>query len=244
MAGDKKYFYYMRVYNDLREQIESGKIAPGGRLLPENQLTEIYHVGRDTIRRALAKLDSDGFITRKAALGTFVKTSTANYSLSNHESFTEQMRKIGKKPASEILSIELLSFLDAPIAKFLVMEPNEKVYRLKRVRTADGEPMALEIAYIRQKLCPNIHTLIFEDTSLYELYENHYLLKMGYINLKIEAEMPDSTLVKLLAISAKTPLLKTTSSMKLLDGQPLYYVISYHIGGKYIFSATLPRSLP
>ena len=123
-------------------------------------------------------LENDGLISRRAGTGTYVTSKIADYSLANQESFTEQMKKIGKIPSSEILSIEILSDYEAEIGEMLDLVPGEKLYRVCRVRKADGDPMALEIVYVSQKLVPNLHTLLYEDTSLYKLYEDYYNLKM------------------------------------------------------------------
>ena len=103
--------------------------------------------------------------------------------------------------------------------------------------------MAYEISYIRQRLCPNLHTKLLEDTSLYRLYEEEYHLNMDSIEIKIEATMADSTVQKLLDLKNTSAVLKMTSLMHLSDGTPLYYVISYHAGDKYEYTTTMPRHL-
>ncbi|MEG2652224.1 MAG: UTRA domain-containing protein, partial [Ruthenibacterium sp.] len=94
------------------------------------------------------------------------------------------------------------------------------------------------------KLCPNLHTLIYEDTSLYNLYENHYGLKMGHISLSIEAELVRPEVQNALKLKANAPMLKMRSTMYLEDERPLYFVESNHIGGKYLFTTTIPRRAP
>lgn len=237
-------FIYNRIYSELRQRIECGELPPGARLETEMELRQRYGVSRETIRRALSLLESDGYIVRKVSSGTFVRAQKTQYAPSSyHESFTEQMRKQGKRPSSEIRSIEMLTELQSQIATALQLHEGEKVYCLKRVRRADGIPMAYEIAYIRQSLCPNLHTLLLDDTSLYQLYEGHYHLDMGVIELKIEAMSADPQLQKLLNLKGSVAMLKMTSLMHLTDSTPLYYVICYHVGDKYEYTTTMPRRL-
>ena len=126
-------FVYMQVYNTLRDRIEKGGLAPGTRLETEMELRRQFQVSRETIRRALSMLESDGYITRKVSAGTFVRASKVQYASSiYHESFSEQMRKQGKRPSSEIKSIEILSELPPHISEALELGTGERVYCLKR----------------------------------------------------------------------------------------------------------------
>lgn len=236
---------YARIYNDLRNKIESGELIPGQRINTEIELSKSYGVSRDSVRRALSLLENEGFIIRKVSSGTFVRETKTQYApYKFHESFTEQMIRQGKHPSSQIRSIEMLSGdLSAEICEALELGPEEQVYRLKRIRLADKLPMAYEIAYIRQKFCPDLHTHLLEDSSLYKLYEEFYHLDMGDIDLKIEAVNADSNLQKILSLKQSEALLKMTSRMRLRDDQPLYYVVCYHVGARYEYTTSMPRRL-
>ena len=99
MTG-KSGFLYRRVYEDLRERIESNSLKPGDRLKNEQELMVEYGVSRDTLRKALSKLEQEDYIFRRPHLGTFVKRPKSNYSLFKMKSFSEQMRERGITPSS------------------------------------------------------------------------------------------------------------------------------------------------
>lgn len=238
-------FVYARIYNDLLKKIEGGELLPGQKMKTEMELCQSYGVSRDSVRRALSMLEKGGFIIRKVSAGTFVREKKTQYAPSNfHESFTEQMVRQGKHPSSQIRSIEMLSDdLPSDICKALELESEEQVYRVKRIRMADKVPMAYEIAYIRQKFCPNLHTHLLDDSSLYKLYEEFYHLDMGNIDLKIEAVNADSDLQRILGLKQSAAMLKMTSLMHLRDDVPLYYVVCYHVGELYEYTTSMPRKL-
>lgn len=55
----------------LRREIKN-KLRPGDLLLPELRLAEKYHVGRITVRKAIANLTDEGLLRRVRGKGTFV----------------------------------------------------------------------------------------------------------------------------------------------------------------------------
>ena len=53
---------YQELTEQLRLQIVSGEIAPGQKLPSENTLSTQYQVSRQTVRKALAILQNEGYI--------------------------------------------------------------------------------------------------------------------------------------------------------------------------------------
>jgi DNA-binding GntR family transcriptional regulator len=67
-------FPYRRIADDLREQIESGKLA--GQLPTRARLAETYGVSDMTVGAALKVLKDEGLIYGIAGLGTFVRSGS------------------------------------------------------------------------------------------------------------------------------------------------------------------------
>ena len=67
-TGKAKYYILMET---LKEQILSGTIKPGQKLPSENELTREYALSRHTVRKALALLENEGYITAQHGKGTF-----------------------------------------------------------------------------------------------------------------------------------------------------------------------------
>lgn len=62
---------YLQVKRDIQEQILTGKIQIGDKLMSESEMMSHYNVGRVTIRNALAELVSSGCLRKEHGLGTF-----------------------------------------------------------------------------------------------------------------------------------------------------------------------------
>jgi DNA-binding GntR family transcriptional regulator len=65
---------YIQVANELRQQIQKGKLPPGRRVPSESDLEQLYGVARGTARKAIAVLRDEGLIETVRGKGSFVVT--------------------------------------------------------------------------------------------------------------------------------------------------------------------------
>lgn len=68
----------MSLMEELKSKILSGEIRPGVKLPSENELAQEYEISRHTVRKALAILVTDGYITTKHGKGTFCSDRMAH----------------------------------------------------------------------------------------------------------------------------------------------------------------------
>ena len=64
---------YNRLIISFKEQILSGKWAPGLKLPTELELSKIHQLSRGTVRLALSNLENEGLLERVQGRGTFVR---------------------------------------------------------------------------------------------------------------------------------------------------------------------------
>ena len=69
---EEKQLKYYKMHHDLEEQIHRGELRAGDRVPSENQLAAAYQVSRQTVRKALAILEQEGYIYAMHGKGTFV----------------------------------------------------------------------------------------------------------------------------------------------------------------------------
>jgi GntR family transcriptional regulator len=109
----------------------------------------MLEVSRTTLRRAIAGLVAEGVLVHRHGAGTFVRRGRPHVEppLARLTSFTEDMRSRGLAASSKV--IERGAFLPTPEeAMMLDMALSETVFRLSRLRLADGAPMAIERAAV------------------------------------------------------------------------------------------------
>ncbi len=67
----QKELKYVKLMEDLKEKILSGKIKTGDKLPSENELSSQYQISRQTVRKALSILENAGYVYAEHGRGTF-----------------------------------------------------------------------------------------------------------------------------------------------------------------------------
>ena len=241
MGAEFKYTY-MRIYDELRSQIQHGEFCPGQKLPTEYELMQQYGASRGTVRRALNQLVVEDYIMRTPAKGSFVTYNKVQVNLSRMMGFTDMLRSNNKTPSGKLLKVALLEAAEKDVREALEITSLHKVYLVCRLRYMDGVLISLENTYIPSLLCPNLDRYVnAPNVSLYRLYESIYGLQLGKSSVTFCAMHPPAEVSQLLGITATTPVLRACNTGYLADGRPLYYTVSYYEGSKYIYKTTLQR---
>src|SRR6266540_7551683 len=64
---------YLQIADELRDQILNEALRPGARLPSEHDLMEQYGAARQTVRKAIAELKSEGLLDSERGRGVFVR---------------------------------------------------------------------------------------------------------------------------------------------------------------------------
>jgi GntR family transcriptional regulator len=170
---------YHQTAGVLRARIADGIWKQGDRLPPEWQLCEEFGVSTITMRRAVAILVAEGLVARLQGKGTFV---TSDHAIVQGPpqltSFTEDLRQRGWEPSARVLSIETVR-AEPWVSGKLGLPANAPVTVLRRLRMADGLPVALQWAHLPALQFPGLERFDFSHESLYEVLARHYAVKAG-----------------------------------------------------------------
>jgi GntR family transcriptional regulator len=223
---------YHQLKTAILREIEAGRWPPGGQLPTEDALIERFRVSKITVRQALRELAQMGYIRREQGRGTFVQRPPLEEGPRELTSFTGEMRGHGLIATSRVLEQGIMP-ATADVAARLNMTAGAPVFRLRRLRLADEEPMGLQTAYIPVRLVPGIDTLSFEDKSLYEVLASRYSLYPAAARETHQAiAVPDEAAL-LLRVPAGSPTLSAERLTSLADGRPFEYVHSIMRGDRY-----------
>lgn len=140
--------------------------APGDVIPPERELATRWAVSRPTLRSAVDDLVAEGYLERRQGSGTYVSRPRVAQQLTL-TSFSEDMRRRGMRPGGRVLSFRP-EMAGPKIGARLRLSPRDRVWAIRRLRTADDEPIAIERAYAPRALLPDLCARDLEDRSLYE----------------------------------------------------------------------------
>lgn len=189
-----------RVANEVRDAIEARYIVgsePSSVLPSERRLAAEFGVARSTVRSALAMLREQQQI--RAVVGApAVVVDPRLIKAPQLSSFTQDALARGWHPSSRVLDAAE-ERADVVVARDLGLATGAAVVHLRRLRLADGAPMALEEVWLPHELVPG---LVDEDLggSLYELLEERYGLEVFRHDRRISAISVDSAHAELLEI--------------------------------------------
>jgi len=170
-------FQYLKLTKILTELIGNGTYKEGSRLPSERELCRDYGLSRTTVRQAMQELIQGGYVTSIQGRGTFVSKPPIKQDLLRIYSFDDDMRRMGKNPETEVLDFLGIT-TDEKLAKLFGVAIGEPLYRVFRLRAADGEPMLLETNYLLASRFSDLSGEMVKGQSLYNLLMNKYNLKL------------------------------------------------------------------
>jgi GntR family transcriptional regulator len=226
---------------EILEGVISG-MAPGDRLPSERSLAQQYGVARATVTQAVEHLADKGLIYRVHGSGTFVAEPKQQTSLTL-TSFTEDMKARGMTPGSVVLAQDVVP-ASAVVARHLAVTSGAPVVHFERLRTADGEPMALERSYLPAKLFPGLEEADLTDASLYQLMEERWDVHVKVADQWGSVTRMDADEAGLLHVTAGQPALMFQRVTRDHRDTVIEYVRSLYRGDRYEVHLRLERASP
>lgn len=156
---------YRQIEQALRERIAA--LGPGERLPSDADLCAEFGVSRMTARNAMERLAADGLITREPGRGSFVAERPAHRRANRLMTFTQEMLRAGRVPSSRVLTREIRPASSGEAAD-LGIPDRQPVVHLRRLRLADGSPIALESTVLIDACASAVMTADLAGGSLHE----------------------------------------------------------------------------
>jgi GntR family transcriptional regulator len=228
--------------DQLREILENVASDMGpGRLIPsERFLAEHFHVSRGTVRVVINRLVADGVLYRQHGNATFTAERPVSQ-LDMLTSFSKEMGARGAAVGTKVLRAEVES-ASAQIAGRLNVPPGAPVFRLERLRFADGEPLALERTNLSVVRFPGIEEFNWAERSLHTTLEEQWGVVSEWSDTTVGAELPSVEDAAMLEIETTQPCLVLTGVLYEADGQVIEAGRSLYRADRYTVSTSARRS--
>lgn len=160
--------------------------------------------------------------------------------LSDAYSFTDHMKKLGKKPQTDIVSFGKISAI-AYVAKNMGIPPGDEVYKLRRLRKADGMTMMVETTFIPVVYFQDLNLKQHKSIPLYELYPKLYDQEIKFADEEFFASIVQKKEADQLEIPVGSACLRIYRTTYNQDNRIIEYTISVARGDQFSYKVRHKR---
>ncbi len=212
------------------QTFQSGSVLPGERVIASS-----LSLSRVTVRKALSLLEEEGLLSRRHGFKTEIG-SRVEKSLATLTSFSEDIRARGQVPGCVWISRQITRASSTEMMA-LGIAGDANVVRIKRIRTANSLPIAVETSVVPVRFLPSPHLV---DQSLYEaLQARGFLPERAVQRMRSRPATADDATH--LHCEAGAPLLVTERRCFLGDGQIVELCETRYKGDVFDFVFELRR---
>jgi len=200
--------YYVQLKGLLLDKIKANDYADG-KLPSENELATQYEITVTTVRKVLAELQSLGKIYKVKGLGSFVKKPKLELDITKYLSFGRMIQEQGLTEEIEVIKREIIDFNSKILNGFEAKNPSSKVININRIRSIDGEPLAIERLFFNADLCGPMFEKA-EDSLIYDFLVEDIKITFAHIDEYLEPICLGPSDAKLLNVKTASPALSIT----------------------------------
>jgi GntR family transcriptional regulator len=230
---------YYEIEQALRARV--AKLSPGDPLPSDAELCEEFGVSRMTARNAMTQLVQAGIVQRIPGRGTFVAQQPVHRQAGSLISFSDEMRRRGRRPSSHLLTRRTRAGTGVETVS-LGLRSGSEVVELVRLRLADEEPIAIEASAFAPSLAAVLEDADLESGSLFDT-----LVGAGHVptagRASLVAEAATATDARHLGIKRGGPLLVERRLIFDQSGRPLELTESRYAADRYTLEVSFDVEL-
>jgi GntR family transcriptional regulator len=222
---------YLQVRDALASRIAMGEWKPNAAIPNEGDLAREFGVSSGTMRKALDLMEGERLLTRRQGRGTFVNDQASdelavrysNIRTVDGERITGEVNMLGLTQGSA----------NAAECARLRMRPDDRVWRIQRVRMHKGEPFMVEEVAMPVALFPGLDEHNDFSNRIVVLAQQYgILLGKGDERVSIGAASP--AVAEALNLKASAPILVLDRLVHDLGGRPVEWRLGMgHFADKY-----------
>ncbi len=174
---------YETIYKDLKQKIETNVFAYQEFLPSENTLIQTYNCSRNTLRRAVSRLVTDGYVQTMQGKGVrniYQPIEQTAFTIGEIESFRESAARNGHHSFTKVLLFTEFA-INEKQAQSTGFPVETDIYYIQRLHYLDDIPLILNHNYFLKEAVPGLTEEIAEN-SIYQYLEQ--TLHMAIVNSK------------------------------------------------------------
>ncbi|MDX8044836.1 GntR family transcriptional regulator [Gracilibacillus sp. S3-1-1] len=232
---------YIHVMEEIKAKISEGELEPGIRLPSELEFAKQLNVSRNTLREALRILEEEHIIIRKHGIGTFInKKPVFSGGIEELFSITDFIKREGKEPGTNLL---FQGVVDPRVedADELKLNATDRIYLVKRVRTANDEPLVYCIDKVPVSIIGEDYQ--FNEESMLDSFQTEKGITISYAKADIKTIGFHEEISETLAAEPDEPLLVLKQIHYDTKDQPVLYSLNFFRANQVSFSVIRKRIL-
>lgn len=222
---------YLQLKEMIKSDIKAGRYKAGELIPTELEYQNKFNISRITARQAINELALEGYVKRVKGKGTIVQYPRIEEPLVRIKSFTNEMKERGIKASTKWAEITITKAFD-DIPENLQVEKGEDIYRVRRVRCADGEPIVLFDTYFKMELKLELDNELYYG-SLYDYLHSTRGINIAKIKQHIGAASANGFISEQLGIKKGEPVLVLKRQSFDESGNLIEFTKGYYIADRY-----------
>src|ERR1700730_18168546 len=139
--------FYAQIVDHVRTLVTSNKLREGQVFCSEGDLARVLGISKMPVRQGFQKLRSEGLLVIAKGKRPVIGSGRVPWNFQQLRGFSEEMKRRGLVPSARLLSIEIEE-PELEVAQALKLTPGERVYRARRLRFVNGEPVAVVTSFL------------------------------------------------------------------------------------------------
>ncbi|HBV74988.1 MULTISPECIES: histidine utilization repressor [Vibrio] len=198
---------YKQIKQHILERIRNNEYPLNHKIPTENDLANQFQVSRMTAHKAIRDLVQEGYLVRKAGLGSFVVEPKAESPLTGVNNIADEITSRGHQYHCDILKLEEI-LADDEIALQMGMRLGVLVFHSLIIHYQDDTPIQVEERFVNPLLAPSYLENDFESVT-----PNAFLVKhcpLSDLEHTVEASFAPKQVCQWLAMEQTMPCLLVT----------------------------------
>ena len=234
--------FYRQIANTLRGRIRNGDYRPGDRIPSAAELEKSFQVSNITIRKAIGMLAQEGWVVGRRGVGTVVARPPEDgmVAIEISGNFREWFDSASGRRFPVDQRVLDIATVRCPgrVAARLGFDPDDTVWRLRRVRTIKGEPISYHVNFGRTGLLGHLDESHFAGgRSFLEVFRRHCPVHLARMTQQVEVTVADMDLTGILGINFGDPVFFVENTYFSGAGEAVEVTHLFLRGDRYRYTA-------
>jgi DNA-binding GntR family transcriptional regulator len=242
MNDNRKAPAYVQLAETIKARILRDEYRAGEMLAPARELEREFGTSAITVRKAMTILAREGYINPKQGVGTIVMKHPEQMVelelTGNFWNWADSALTRNLETQTHVLGMEIVP-CPQRVAHLLHLNAETAVWRLKRIRTINGEPASYIVNYTSPELFDGVDRDIFTARPFLDVFRDHCGTTVASVAQRVRATVADIDISNKLAIDFGDPVFLVENTY-LDDAQTPVAASCLHFrGDRYVYKTNI-----